>query len=504
MISKKQLHQALKLILHNGLTETKVRNSKKVVSFLPSDKSEKKGSVAAFRSKEMMINAKGFPISSYEALFENDNKLTHWTPNEFSWLGYTNDGSHHLKGHFERNLMQINTFVIDIDFKDVRERDLNQEKVMQSLLLGYVIMPTLVLKTDKGYQVYYVLDDPAFVSKKGNRYPVIETGKMISTNIKNEIKSQLGQVDVGCNNFGIFRIPREDNVVYFEPTMIFSFATFLNWSKNYYENNKPKLQVIDNKSKSFGRQIDQPWFDWLLHKTTIKPGVGLGRHNTILTLALACYSSSMNQSRCYNLLDQFNSNLKASLAQADLDRCVNDAYSGNYQGASSLYISELISTWATEAEKKNLNKAKSNRSWYKFAKSRAERKYSHKSEWKKDIVKLFNLKTNDKGSVIISTRTIQKELGISSSSLNRVLKELKNSNQLIAKDNGLNKKKEYMTLYGLLRQLKRKKEQYRLMLFNEPKKLLYDEIKTIYKRIQLVTQKNKTTVDADISTFNTG
>lgn len=503
MISKSQLHQALKLILHNGLTEFKVKNSKKVVSFFSEDKAKKKGSIAAFRSKEMMINAKGFPISSYEALFENDNKLTHWTPNEFSWLGYTNDGNH-LKGHFERNLIQLNTFVIDIDFKDAQERDLNQEKVMQSLLLGYIIMPTLVLKTTKGYQVYYVLDNPAFVSRKGDRYPVIETGKMISTNIKNEIKSQLGQVDVGCNNFGIFRIPREDNVIYFESTMVFSFATFLSWSKSYYENNKPKLQVIDNKPKSFGRQIDQPWFDWLLHKTNIQPGVGLGRHNTILTLALACYSSSMNQSQCYDLLDQFNSNLKTPLVQTDLDRCVNDAYSGNYQGASSLYISELISTWATEAEKQNLNKAKSNRNWYKFAKSRAERKYSHKSEWKQDLIKLFNQKTTNGEAVAISTRSIQKELGISPSSLNRALKDLKNSNQLIVKDYGINKMKNYMTLYGLLRLLQHKKEQYRITLFNELKTSLYSGIKGIYQSIQTITEDTKKPMVLDKSTFNSG
>ena len=213
-IDKNELHNILRLVLHNGLTETKVKNSNKVLPLKKRNDNDKKGIIAAFRSKQDMTKAKGFTVSSYEALFENDNKLTHWTPNEFSWLGYTKD-KHELKGHSEHNLNQINAFIVDVDFKDSQERDLNKSNVMESLLLGYVILPTLVLKTDKGYQIYYVLKNPAFINKKGTRYPVLEVSKMISNNIKSAIKDSLDQVDISCNNFGIFRIPRQDNVIYF-------------------------------------------------------------------------------------------------------------------------------------------------------------------------------------------------------------------------------------------------------------------------------------------------
>ena len=501
-IDKNELHNILRLVLHNGLTETKVKNSNKVLPLKKRNDNDKKGIIAAFRSKQDMTKAKGFTVSSYEALFENDNKLTHWTPNEFSWLGYTKD-KHELKGHSEHNLNQINAFIVDVDFKDSQERDLNKSNVMESLLLGYVILPTLVLKTDKGYQIYYVLKNPAFINKKGTRYPVLEVSKMISNNIKSAIKDSLDQVDISCNNFGIFRIPRQDNVIYFQPEMTVNFSELLNWSKKYYLKHKSKLTIVNKNKISYGKQIEQPWFNWLLHKTDIKPGMGIGRHNTDLTLALACYSSSMSENDCYNLLDEFNTNLKVSLDQRDLERCIKDAYSGVYQGASSIYINELIETWATKDEFHQLKNSKS-KNWYKFAKSRKDRKYSHKHEWKQDLIKLFNKASTNNQAVAISTRNIQKKLGISPSSLNRVLKSLKDNNQVIIRSSGNNQSNAYLTLYLLVKQLQSKKSQYRLNLFNSGSQQLSSEINELKTLINKLKQGIKGTKIIDIGEVNTG
>ncbi|XP_070171394.1 protein RepS-like [Polyergus mexicanus] len=512
-LTKTDLHKILRCVLHNGLTELKVKNSKRVINFVPKNDTDKKGSIAGFRTKESMKSAKGFPISSYEALFENDNKLTHWTPNEFSWLGYTED-KQHLKGHYEKNLNQINSFVIDIDFKNKDERDAQKSQVMQSLLLGYVILPTVILKTDKGYQVYYVLDKPAFVNRRGDRYPVLEVAKMISQNIKDSIKQNLGQVDVGCNNFGIFRIPRQDNVIYFEPEMTYGLATFLDWSKSYYQQHRPDLNVV-KKAQNYGRQMDQPWFDWLLHKTNIKPGMGIGRHNTVLTLALACYSSKMNEQACYDLLDEFNTKLKVSLEQHDLDRCIKDAYSGVYQGASSVYIESLIETWATSEELKILKQTKKTKNWYKFAKPRSERKYSHKKEWTQDILELINNVSNsdEANEVFISTRTIQAKLGIAPSSLNRALKSLKTTNKLIVKRKKGNNANGYLTLKMLVKALIKSKEQLHGNLLNRAGNSLEEEMISLENKINTMVNgslqskgfgyKEKGT-NIDLSTKHTG
>ncbi|USS89987.1 primase C-terminal domain-containing protein [Fructilactobacillus cliffordii] len=509
-LTKNELHTALKCVLHQGLTNFKVRNSKKVLHlFQEQDLKNKKGSIALFRSKPQMKKSQGFPVTSFEALFENDNKATHWTPNEFSWLGYTDDKKG-LKGHFEKNLIQINTFVVDIDFKSAQERDINRQKVFDGLLLGYVFLPTLILITDKGYQVYYVLKDPAFVAKKNNEYPVLKAAKLIAKNIKRAIKHELGEeVDVGCNDFGIFRVPRQDNVLYFEPEMQVNFYELIRWSEKYQDDERPKLEVVHSKLPK--KQMDQPWFNWLLHKKNIKPGMGLGRHNTILTLALACYSSDLPEEDAYNLLDEFNSNLYVSLDQRDFSNCIKSAYSGKYKGANRLYINTLIETWATSEEAAQIRKQKKP-VWHKYAKKRSERKYSHKKEWAQDLLKVLDRIGSNLGSksVSMSTRELQKELGISPSSLNRVLKELKRTNKIIVKKTSNNQRaNSYTTLKMLLRALINSKVQLHKQFLNQAVIELESDISELKNTIESLTaNKSKKpggfARGSDLSTKNLG
>ena len=175
---------AISLILHNGLKKYKPKNSKLVQLNQEVHNDNKTGSIAVFRNKSSMSRDMGFVVTSEEALIENIETLTHWTPNTFNWLGYDNSRKH-IKGHSERNLSQINAFVVDIDFKDALDRDRNLNLVNSSIVLDDHILPTLVLKTDKGYQIYYILDRPAFLSKhKNGSMPVLSAARKISENIK--------------------------------------------------------------------------------------------------------------------------------------------------------------------------------------------------------------------------------------------------------------------------------------------------------------------------------
>jgi hypothetical protein len=196
----------------------------------------------------------------------------------------------------------------------------------------------------------------------------------------------------------------------------------------------------------------------MLGKRKIMPGQGLGRHNTILTLALACYSSGKTEAETFDLLDEFNSSLEAPLELRDMQRCVRDAFSGNYKGAAKIYIDELIDTWATYAEKR-IVKQESQVKWYKYAKSRSERIYSHKNEWLQDIIDLINRIGIDKDSVEISTRRIREELNISAASLNRVLKQAVKSNKLVIKKGRGNKPSKLATLSMALKALFDKNQQ---------------------------------------------
>lgn len=452
---------AIDLILHDGLKAYKPRNSKILSIQSQIHNKNKTGSIAVFRSKNAMSNASGFIITSKEALRDNALQLTHWTPNTYAFLSY--DGQRkHIKGHTEANLNQINTFVADIDFKNAEDRDANLENVKDAIVIGGHILPTLILKTDKGYQVYYVLEKPAFLSKhKNGTIPVLTAARKIAENIKRSIQDKILATDVGCNNFGIFRIPREDNIIFFEPDLTCSFAGLLTWSQNYSKKTKNvkklNLRVVSDQDR-YRKQCDQAWFKIMLGKRNIVPGQGLGRHNTILTLALACYSSGKTEAETFDLLDEFNSALKVPLDFRDMQRCVLDAFSGNYKGAAKIYIDELIDTWGSYAEKR-IVRQESQVKWYKYAKKRSERTYSHKHEWLQDVIDLVNRIGTGKDNVEISTRKIREELNISAASLNRVLKQAIKSNKLVIKKGKGRRPSKLATLAMALKALFKKNKQ---------------------------------------------
>lgn len=68
----------------------------------------------------------------------------------------------------------------------------------------------------------------------------------------------------------------------------------------------------------------------------------LGRNNTILTLALANFSSGVSEKQCTVAMQKFNCNFSSPLSSEEVARTVSSAYSGVYTGASRKYIRRLI------------------------------------------------------------------------------------------------------------------------------------------------------------------
>ncbi len=126
-------------------------------------------------------------------------------------------------------------------------------------------------------------------------------------------------VDLTCNHFGIARIPRTDNVEFFEPDYTYSFQEWLDWSMKQSElpfpSKKPNLTVISGSEGV--KQIDEPWYQLLMREGNIKGGKALmGRNNVLFTLALANFSSGINQEECEEVLSSFNANLDEPLSSA--------------------------------------------------------------------------------------------------------------------------------------------------------------------------------------------
>lgn len=422
--------QAIDLILHQGLRETKAQHSNvlKLEKTIPG-KQNKHGAIAMYRSKAQMAKSWGTIYTSKEAVYDNYATSTHWTPNVFNYLTYTDASKHYVKGAKEQNLSQINTLVVDVDYRDAEERQAKFAEVWDTAMLDVQFMPTLILATQKGYHIYYVFDEPVFVRRHANgKLPAVRAAKAIAKSLKDFYAQKLPAVDVTCNSFGIFRVPRPDNIEYFEPKMTVDFQALMTWSINFANDQhqiKPQNTQRSFYARRASRQIDQPWFQALINQTDIDQNVGYGRHNTIFTLALACYSSNVSQAQCFDILDEFNSNLNHPLATQHVQKVINDAYSGQFHAASREYVNALLETWVPDADRR-VYLQRSQTTWYKYAKPRTERVNSHVHEWQADLMAYFSQRTSQDNNWFTRTslRHISKELNICLGSLTKALKEL--------------------------------------------------------------------------------
>ena len=105
-------------LFNGGLRNFKYKNSHaKVVNY----SEETKGSIFVYRNKKNMMDSRGVVITSLEAILENENKFTHFTPNVYRYGSYVDKNRQITKGHSEDNLRQINAFFIDFDVKNQEE-----------------------------------------------------------------------------------------------------------------------------------------------------------------------------------------------------------------------------------------------------------------------------------------------------------------------------------------------------------------------------------------------
>lgn len=408
------------LILKDGLRNYKFRNSHlKPVS---SAEEGKRGAIFVYRSKAHMIKARGLVLTSMEAIKENKDSFTHWTPNVYRFGSYSDSQRQITRGHAEENLRQINTFVIDFD--------LSSDDVMTSgdiltaaLDLGF--MPTLILKSDKGYQAYFVLSEPAYVTAH-SQFKVVKVAKAISQNLRSYFGQTL-PVDMTCNHFGICRIPRTDNIEFFDEEYTYSFQEWLNWSMKQsdlpFPSKKPNLTVISGTEGA--KQTDEPWYKMLMNESNIKGTKDLmGRNSVLFTLALANFSSGVSQGDCEVVLNEFSLRLDEPVTTSELLKIIASAYSGKYEAASRDYIMLLCRAWVN----KDLKAADlfTKQRWYKFKKKRADRKNSHLYEWKADVMAyLEDFYQSEDPFIQTTKKALREALSIPERSLDRVLKALK-------------------------------------------------------------------------------
>lgn len=368
------------------------------------------GAIFAVRKKEhfTVSGVKGYIIKTQQTIMDHANTITHFTPNIYRKYAYVDKARTFITGFEERNLHQVNTFVVDIDTKTHSVQEMTLACIDEAF--G---PPTCIVESARGYQLYFMLEKPFYMDKTGH---CLKIAKRIAYNIKRALHSI--DADLYCNDFGFFRIPNAHNVVYMQLEQTYTIDTLIQWSMREDDFEKPFYA----KAQASGTSLTQSdWFTALVRAIHIKGKKGvLGRNNALFTLSLACFADGWAYERTYDFLDELNSAYITPLSHSEVETLLRSAYSGKYSGPAKHYIEELLAQYVPHFAG---TISTAHTAWYKFKKERHERVRSHYDELEEDLLTYITAAHNRTEPFIWHT---QNELcgatGISQSSLNALLK----------------------------------------------------------------------------------
>lgn len=349
-------------------------------------------------------NVRGHVVTTYSQLNQFTNKATHWTPNAYSRYFYTNNERTNVAGFNERYLLQVNTFVVDIDTKAYSVND-----ILLACIDDSIGAPTMILESDNGYQVYFVMDKPIFMSNK--KYGQIKKiVKRISENLKRSLRSV--DADMFCNDFGFFRMPNSNNLVWLQLDQTYTLQHMIEWSSTYSDGRE--LYNITQKHTKGEYRLS----DWYKALTSIKDAKGTkgayGRNNLLFTIALTNYADGVEFNEAQKEIEHVNRNLREPLKNDDVERLLKSAYSGRYRGPAAEYVNTLLKlNDIRDIEARLCTK------WVKHKKHRHDRERSHLSEWEDDLVQ-FLQNYNDEPCEM-SQNQLSDKIGIPRASLNKLI-----------------------------------------------------------------------------------
>ena len=399
--------QLLSLIMHNGLYDFKQKNSSKKTNIVAD--TDKKGAVALISNKDDLQEGHGIIATSKESVYSfADRNYQFWTPNTYNYLTYTNQYRDMIINNDEKNLQQINAFVVDIDTK------LNTgDEVIIACLEYSVGLPTAIIETTKGYQVYFVLEKPIFISNKNN-YRSLLVAKKISENIRKSLTADeyLVGVDVTCNHFGYFRMPNASNLRYFNAAALYNTKELIAWSMK-------RTDELENTLYATKTSIKSKYEALLDNILNYKAEEGQ-RNNVLFTIALTLYASGISESEALQLCKLSNKQFDNSLSQREVVRCVSSAFSGRYNAPKRAYLTELFEIEDSIFMQMNGNL------FMKHAKPREERVYSHLEEWESDLntwIENNQDLLNIDGYIEITQRELAEALNMPRATLKKLLKQ---------------------------------------------------------------------------------
>lgn len=464
-------------ILHGSIEKYKFKNSK--ATDLEKDNFKatqaqnwRSARIAVSPTKELLQNGYGVIFSSEEALVQYGHKFSHWTPNPYNYLSTKKKEDvedkkvtnlYPIVHRTKDNVKQINTFVLDID-KDIEYNELVQSLASAHINEG-VEMPNLYVKTPRGWHLYFVLDIPFY--GKGIEKKALKVAEKVHSSLAYAISKYL-PIDNQCVSTGYFRLPTKDNVKLFTNQYCIK-DDMVRWSKEYSEKHNLNQNVF-YKSIANGQELTPEWVDYLLKEADVTSiGYGVGRNNTMFSVALYYYSKNVDLKEAESNIYAFNQRLANPLSYKEVERVIKSAYSGRYGGAMREHVENLLEAFS-DGQIAYSNSGVSINGFWKHKKERKDRIRSHFDERKDDLERYLNEHTN-KQKVFVkgSMSAIAKKLGMARSSLYAIFEKHINKGTIIKytikngrySETFIALKSVYIeSLFEMVKSLNRKKESY--------------------------------------------
>lgn len=464
-------------ILHGSIEKYKFKNSKATdlekANFKATQAQNwRSARIAVSPTKELLQNGYGVIFSSEEALVQYGHKFSHWTPNPYNYLSTKKKEDvedkkvtnfYPIVDRTKDNVKQINTFVLDID-KDIEYNELVQSLASAHINEG-VEMPNLYVKTPRGWHLYFVLDIPFY--GKGIEKKALKVAEKVHSSLAYAISKYL-PIDNQCVSTGYFRLPTKDNVKLFTNQYCIK-DDMVRWSKEYSEKHNLNQNVF-YKSIANGQELTPEWVDYLLKEADVTSiGYGVGRNNTMFSVALYYYSKNVDLKEAESNIYAFNQRLANPLSYKEVERVIKSAYSGRYGGAMREHVENLLEAFS-DGQIAYSNSGVSINGFWKHKKERKDRIRSHFDERKDDLERYLNEHTN-KQKVFVkgSMSAIAKKLGMARSSLYAIFEKHINKGTIIKytikngrySETFIALKSVYIeSLFEMVKSLNRKKESY--------------------------------------------
>lgn len=367
----------------------------------PDDKN-KKGVVVAFSCKSDMTKKMAKKIRTLQQLI--NDQPTHFSQGAYPLYKLKSDRKGVVWGFTKENLNQINFIFVDIDNQDRTPMEIVDWGRLNGLTVN------LIVRTDKGYQVYFVLKEALYLNGKKKQW-ILRSADMVANNVKKVFKNGGFDVDTGCVNYQICRFPRKDYIVYYNVDDLNSYDFYAKWSLKHKDNDDHNSILGAAGGFTLVKGNLPGWVRALRGYNQYEEG---DRNTCLYTVALGYKDSEIPLEQAIAELVPWMSG--QGLKESDSKRTVESAY-GHGKHATKQFFESLIEKYNLDVDhvahidfkKMTAKERKKFFAKLKPAKPRKDRVRNHACEYADDLMEMIE---SEEGRLTGKKSELMKRLGL--------------------------------------------------------------------------------------------